>query len=725
MPTTTPPAARPHVGPDSPPDGDRTPRQISGVVQPTIGGGRRGGGAGGGGGSAVVALLGNPNAGKTTLFNRLTGMRAKTANFPGTTLEMRRGIADLEGARVTLLDLPGLYGLGPASKGQNPEEAVADEALRGGAAGLPKPAAAVVVINAASVARHLYLVSQVRESDVPIVVALNMIDVAEREGLSVDAAALSERLGCAVVPISARTGRGLVELRREVETLVAGDVAASPPLPDALAACSSCGGCPHAARHAWASDVAAGSVREMGATARRWAERADALMTHPVAGLVVFAAIMAGLFILIFSTAALPMDLIDAGFAQLGEVVGAYLPAGDFRSFVVDGVIGGVGGMLVFLPQICILFFILTLLEDTGYLARAALVMDRLMCKVGLPGKAFVPMLSAHACAIPAIMSTRVIENPRDRLVSILVIPLLTCSARLPVYAMVTALLFRDDPVLGGLVFFGAYALGIVAALGVAFVLKHSLLPGRARPLVIELPDFRMPSLRVALRTMVDRGLIFVKKAGTVILLISIGLWVLSTYPKLDEARVAEVATPGDAAAYQTLSSAIAEGIGSGDAEVDYDVDELTAERDLIVGKYAVAHSFAGQLGRAVEPVFAPLGFDWQINVGVISSFAAREVVVSTLAIVYGLGEDAAEEPLTLSQTLAKQTHDDGTPVFTLATSLSLLVFFVLAMQCLPTQAIARRETGGWKWPIFQLAYMTVLAYSAALITYQVTAALT
>ena len=718
-------------GPDELPDGERTPRRISGVVQPTIGGGRRGGrgsggvggGGDGGGGEAVVALLGNPNAGKTTLFNRLTGMRAKTANFPGTTLEVRRGLADLENLRVKLLDLPGLYGLGAEANRQNPEESVADEVLRGEAAGLPKPAAAVVVVNAASVARHLYLVSQVRQSDVPIVVALNMIDVAEREGLSVDPAALSAQLGCAVVPISARNGRGLVELRRELESVVLDDRRVSVPVPDALAACSKCGGCPHAARHAWASDVAAGSVREMSATARRWAERADALLTHPVAGLVVFAAIMAGLFVLIFSTAAMPMDLIDAGFARLGEVVGGWLPAGDFRSFVVDGVIGGVGGMLVFLPQICILFFILTLLEDTGYLARAALVMDRLMCKVGLPGKAFVPMLSAHACAIPAIMSTRVIENPRDRLVSILVIPLLTCSARLPVYAMVTALLFRGDPVLGGLVFFGAYALGIVAALGVAFVLKHSLLPGRARPLVIELPDFRMPSLRVALLTTLDRGRIFVKKAGTVILLISVGLWVLSTYPKLDEARFAEIATPGDAAAYQTLSSAIAEGLGSGDAEVD--VEGLTEQRDLIVGKVAVAHSFAGRLGRAVEPVFAPLGFDWQINVGVISSFAAREVVVSTLAIVYGLGEDAAEEPLTLSQTLAKQTHDDGTPVFTLATSLSLLVFFVLAMQCLPTQAVARRETGGWKWPLFQLGYMTALAYGAALVTYQVTAALT
>ncbi len=723
MPTLTPPPSPPPpasspggAGELPPPDGNRTPLRISGVVQPTVSG-RRSGTT-----DAVVALLGNPNAGKTTLFNRLTGMRAKTANYPGTTLEVRRGVADLERLRVTVLDLPGLYGLGEATNQQNPEEAVADDALRGQSPGLPKPAAAIVVINALSVARHLYLVSQVRQTDVPIVVALNMIDVAEREGVSVDIAALREKLGAPVVPISARNGRGLVELRRELEAVVADDKRVSVPVPDELAACSKCGGCPHAARHAWASDVAAGSVREMSASARRWAERADTLLTHPVAGLAVFAAIMAGLFVLIFSTAALPMDLIDGGVAWLQGAIGPWLPAGDVRSFVVDGVIGGVGGILVFLPQICILFFILTLLEDTGYLARAALVMDRMMCKVGLPGKAFVPMLSAHACAIPAIMATRTIENPRDRLVSILVIPLLTCSARLPVYAMITALLFRDDPLMGGLVFFGAYALGIVAALAVAFVLKHSLLPGRARPLVIELPDFRMPSLRVALTTMLDRGMIFIKNAGTVILVISIVLWVLSTYPKLDESRVAEVATPGDAAMLATLDSEIADARAAGQLDT---AAELTESYGLIVGKYEVAHSFAGKLGRAVEPVFAPLGFDWQINVGVITSFAAREVVVSTLAIVYGLGEDAAEEPLTLSETLAKQTHPDGSPVFTLATSLSLLVFFVLAMQCLPTQAVARRETGGWKWPIFQLAYMTVLAYGAAWVVYQVTSALT
>ena len=687
------------------------PVSSSTVIQPTIGRSARAA-------AATVALLGNPNAGKTTLFNRMTGLRAKTANFPGTTLEVRRGPADLESHRVTLLDLPGLYALNTADGAGHPEEAVAARTLLGETPGIERPAAAVVVIDATSVARHLYLVGQVRETDVPMVVALNMIDVAEREGIRVDADALGRQLACPVVPVCARNGRGLVQLRREIESLVADDERVAPPLPEPLAECSRCGGCPHAARHAWASDVAAGSVRTMSAAARRWADRLDHVLTHPVGGLAAFAAVMAGLFVLIFSTAAIPMDLIDAGFAGLGEMVAGLLPEGDFQSFVVDGVIGGVGGVLVFLPQICILFFILTLLEDTGYLARAALVMDRVMSKVGLPGRAFVPMLSAHACAIPAIMSARVIENPRDRLVAILVIPLLTCSARLPVYAMVTALLFRDDPVMGGLVFFGAYVLGIVAALAVALALKLTLLPGKAQPLVIELPDFRRPSLRVALLTTLDRGLIFVKKAGTVILLISMGLWVLSTYPKLPAERLTEVATPADAAVVEQMRAEISAAEAAGDADTAAAVGEALAR---VSGKYEVAYSFAGRLGRAVEPVFAPLGFDWQINVGVISSFAAREVVVSTLAIVYGVGEDAAEEPLTLSQTLAQQTHPDGTPVFTLATSLSLLVFFVLAMQCLPTQAVAKRETGGWKWPLFQVAYMTALAYSAAWVTYAVT----
>ncbi len=334
--------------------------------------------------------------------------------------------------------------------------------------------------------------------------------------------------------------------------------------------------------------------------------------------------------------------------------------------------------------------------------------MERLMRAVGLPGKAFVPMLSAHACAIPGIMAARVIENWRDRLVTIIVLPMLTCSARLPVYAMVAALLFRDSPAKAALVFVGAYLLGVVAALATAWGLKKSLLRGEAEPLVLELPPYRRPSLRNALLTMIDRAFVFLRKAGSIILLISVVLWALATYPKLSE---------------QNLSPAVAAEVDSlraqADASVGTEAEALIAQADHLFAREQLAHSYAGRLGRLAEPVFRPLGFDWKINVGVISSFAAREVIVSTLAIVYGVGEDAAEDGQTLVETMRAQRSPDGTPVYTTATCLSLLVFYVLAMQCLPTQVVTARETGSWKWALFQLVYMTGLAYVAALAVYQ------
>ena len=663
------------------------------------------------GGSAVqcLALIGNPNAGKTTLFNRLTGLRAKTANFPGTTIECRRGRMGLGGQSVTVLDMPGLYGFDAGST----EEIVAAKAVRGELPKWPKPTVAVVVVDATRVGRQLYLVSQVLEMGVPTVVALNMMDVAERERRVLSPDALSAELGVPVVPISARTGRGITELLDRVGEQMKRP-AAPPAVPASLVACTSCSGCPFANRHRWAADVESKAGVADDGRARLRSDALDRVAAHPVFGLLAFAMVTAGLFMATFWLATYPMDWIEQAFSWLGAQVAAVVPEGDFQSLLVDGLIGGVGGVLVFLPQICILFFFMSLLEDTGYLARAALVMDRLMAKVGLPGKAFLPMLTAHACAIPAIMSTRVIEDRRDRLLSILVIPLMTCSARLPVYAMIAALLFADRPLLGGLMFTGAYLLGILAVFVVTFVFRRTILPGKPTPLVLELPDYRMPSLRTALLTVYDRGGIFLRKAGTVILLISVVLWALTNYPKVDSGTVASVASAGDLALLAQLEPAAAAG------------DEAAAEQvDRLVSSYQAEYSAIGRLGRLVEPVFAPLGFDWQINVGVLSSFAAREVIVSTLAIVYGIGEDAAEDPKTLSQTLAAQEHADGTPVFTLATSMSLLVFFVLAMQCLPTQAVTRRETGSWKWAAFQLAYMTILAWTAAFVTYQVVSRLT
>ncbi len=622
-----------------------------------------------------IALVGNPNAGKTTLFNRLTGLRAKTANFPGTTLERRVGTIQLADGPAELEDLPGLYALTAG----NVEERVARDHLIG-ADGAQGASAAVVVVDGTNLARNLYLAGQVRELGIPVLVVLNMMDLAEKEGLRIDVAGLSRELDAPVLAVSARTGAGVEELPLALDSLLDSGRVAEPP-PTALAACSSCAGCSaHAARFDWAEGVA---VRVSQGSARLSAartEQIDRVLTHPVKGLAVFAAIMSAVFIAIFALARYPMNAIEVAFGGLGQAVGSRLPEGDLRSLVVDGVIGGVGGVLVFLPQICILFFFLSVLEDSGYLARAAFVMDRLMARVGLPGKAFVPMLSAHACAIPAIMSTRVIEGRRDRLATILVLPLMTCSARLPVYAIVTAVLFADRPVLGGLTFAFAYALGIVAAILTSWAFRRTILKGETRPLVLEMPTYKMPSLSNALLAMRDRGLVFLGKAGSVILVLSIGMWAMATYPRMPAARDGAVAPAND---QQAL-------------ELEY--------------------SLAGRIGKAVEPVFRPLGFDWKIDVGVLTSFAARETFVSTLAVVYGVSEGDGDTA-SLREVLRSQRRKDGTALFGLATALPLLVFYVLAMQCMATLAITRRETGHWKWAAFQLVYMTALAYAAALVT--------
>jgi ferrous iron transport protein B len=620
-----------------------------------------------------VALVGNPNVGKTTLFNRLTGLRAKTANFPGTTLERRVGTVLLADGPADLEDLPGLYGLTAG----NVEERIARDHLCG-TAGAGGASAAIVLVDGTNLARNLYLAGQVRELGIPLLVVLNMMDLAEKEGVKIDVAALSRELDAPVIALSARTGAGVEELPLALGVLLRSARLSLPP-PATLAACSSCPGCgPHSARFDWAERVAVKVSQGSARLSAARTEQVDRVLTHPVKGLFVFAAIMSAVFIAIFALAQYPMNAIEVAFAALGQAVGRVLPEGDVRSLVTDGVIGGVGGVLVFLPQICILFFFLSILEDSGYLARAAFVMDRLMGKVGLPGKAFVPMLSAHACAIPAIMATRVIEGRRDRLATILVLPLMTCSARLPVYAIVTAVLFADRPLLGGLTFAFAYALGIVMAILTSWLFRRTILRGESRPLVLELPTYKMPSLANALLAMRDRGLVFVSKAGSVILLISLSMWAMATYPRLPAERVANVAAT--------------------------DVQALELE-----------YSMAGRLGKLVEPVFRPLGFDWRMNVGVLTSFAARETFVSTLAVVYGVGSDGETGPL--REALRSQRRSDGTPVFGAATAFPLLVFYVLAMQCLATQAVARRETGSWKWAAFQLGYMTALAYSAAFVT--------
>ena len=647
----------------------------------------------------TLALVGNPNAGKTTLFNALTGLRAKTANFPGTTVERKVGRLHLDHKQIVVVDLPGLYSLDSKS----PDEKLAADALQG-KLGHTAPNAALVVVDATNLERNLFLASQILELKIPVVVALNMMDMARRDGFHIDVAKLREELGCVVVPVSARNDEGIDELKRELDRLVKG---AMPEAVDHVDPnCAGCTGCTFQARYEWTEQI---STRVMDAALIQrsaWTDRLDDYFTHPVFGVGIFVFVMLALFALIFWAAQIPMELIDHLFAGIKSWTASMLPAGDLQSLVSDGVIGGVGGILVFLPQICILFFALSLLEDTGYLSRAAFVMDKIMRKLGLPGKAFVPLLSAHACAIPAIMSTRVIENPRDRLVTILVTPLMACSARIPVYAMVTALLFPHSPWKAALVFTGAYATGVAAALCMAMIFRRTILPGESKPLMIELPPYRVPGLRVALLHTFDRAKIFVKQAGTIILAISLVLWALSYYPK---------STPPVAAVAMTTQAAQLQKSGDTNqaAALLDTANRLTAQNSL-------QNSFAGKIGRVIEPVIEPLGYDWQIGIGIISSFAAREVIVSTLAIVYGVGKDAAESnQSSLYSTLRQAKRTDGTPIFNTATCASLLVFYILAAQCLSTTAVVRRETNSWKWPLFQIAYMTGLAYVAAFIVYQ------
>jgi len=672
---------------------------------------------------ATILLVGNPNTGKTALFNALTGLRAKTANFPGTTVDYRMGRVSQVSRRLKLIDLPGIYSLDALS----PEEEVTERALRGEVGSLAEADVVLLVIDSTHLERNLFLSSEVLEMGRPTVVALTLGDAAEKLGIEADADKLAEELGCPVVQVSARTGDGIDRLRSTLCDVLEEQQQPEidlPTIPEFSGCGPSCRSCPYADRYDWAESVVNRCETATPETHGKTTEAIDGILTHPVVGVLAFMSVMVGVFYLIFSLADLPMGLIEGLFATLGQQVGGFLPVGEMNSLVVDGVIGGVGGVLVFLPQICILFFFITLLEDSGYMARAAFVMEKLMRRVGLPGKAFVPMLSAHACAIPGIMATRVIESRRDRLATILVLPLVTCSARLPVYSMVAVLLFRDEPLLAALLFFAAYALGIVVALVMAFVFKKTLLKGQTRPMVIELPSYRLPSLRNALLTTWDRAKIFCKKAGTVILMISLVLWVLMTYPKQDErdlpgdvsTRVAQFRTEADSRRQQS------ERLAPDSAEAKRlaaEAEELRVKAEMLITQQGLEYSLAGRIGKLVEPLFRPLGFDWKMNVGVVSSFAARETLVSTLAIVYGIGEQGSDDETALSETLRSQTRDDGTAIFSVPTCFSLLVFYVLAMQCLPTQVITRRETGRWGWAILQLGYMTVLAYGVAFATFQ------
>ena len=637
-----------------------------------------------------IALVGNPNTGKTTLFNRLSGARAKTSNFPGTTTAARIGRATLaNGAapiEAEIVDLPGLYRLGLST----PESTICREVLAG--QGLyKKPDAVLVVVDACNLTRNLVLVGELLAYDEPVVVALNMVDLAQRRGLTLDAAALSKEIGCPVVPIVARRGEAVDRLTSIVADVLKGGPSHTPLGLDG-----------DQALEEWADKAVAASVTGVGSGGDSLTQRLDEAFTHPILGVLVFAAVMGGMFWTLFALAQLPMDLIEAVFAQLGSWVNSTLPDGAIRDLAADGIIGGIAGTAVFLPQICLLFFLISLLEDTGYLARAAFVMDRLLCRFGLPGHAFVPLLSSHACALPGIMSARLIPDRRDRLATILVAPLMSCSARLPVYVFLTSMLFVGQPLYAAVAFAGCYLLGALSALVSAAVLRRTLVKGTARPMVLELPSYKVPSFTNALISARDQGFAFLKTAGTIIMAISVVMWWLSAYPTAGAAPEA-VALQQRAAA--TADPAAAQG--------------LLAEADSVQARAQQQQSFAGRLGRFAQPVFAPLGYDWQLTVGVLTSFLAREVFVSTMSVLLGGSDDPDLADTGVIARIRGARRDDGSLLFTPATSASALVFFVLAMQCTSTLAVTRQETGSMKWAGIQLAYMSALAYAAALITYQ------
>ena len=682
----------------------------------------------------VYALVGNPNCGKSTLFNALTGLKQKVGNYPGVTVEKKVGTAySQHGQPITVIDLPGAYSLAARS----PDEAVTRDVLLGRRADTPQPDRILCIVDATNLERNLYLVHQILDLGRPVILVLNMMDVAAQAGLNIRVARLEHELGIPVIPCEAVNGKGVIDLKLAMSradlplSRHAWDIPAAiaPAVAELQASLTAndgkapliaraealllltdqdsvrvAGSTPLSARtteilHGWQKRwegegtdwagslvnsrydaigrIASEVVLTAGQSGPTTSDKIDAFATHPVWGWLMLGAVMTMLFLSIFTLAEYPMNFIDDRMAELSSWVKGAMPPGDLRDLITDGAIAGVGGVIIFLPQILILFFFIGLLESTGYMARAAFIMDRLMSKVGLNGKSFIPLLSSYACAIPGIMATRTIEDQKDRLVTILVAPLMSCSARLPVYLLMIAALVPGDRVplatkVGVMLLM--YALGTFGAFGFAWLFKRTLLKGAPPVMIMELPPYRVPGLRDVALQMFERGWIFLRRAGTVILGISIVLWFLAAYPKAP--------------------------------------DNATEQQQL-------AQSFAGRAGHAIEPAIKPLGFDWQIGIGLISSFAAREVFVSTMGVVFNAGAEDEEDTAPLRQALLDAKWPDGRALFTPLVCFTLMIFYVFAMQCISTIAIVRRETNSWKWPLFQIGYMTGTAWLLGLIVYQ------
>ena len=640
-------------------------------------------------------------------------MRQKVANYSGVTVERKEGFWRLNGSEnsARLIDLPGLYSIDATSL----DEQIARDVLLGKVADLPKPDALIAVVDATNLERNLYLVTQLLEFKIPVVVALTMVDTAEKQSLEIDTEKLAKLLKIPVVGVKATQKQGIKELAEKVSQ--AAKTEATPNfvwLSDADFSDKTSEEDIHLslsdnkvankkifARYNFISDVYQEAVKPKDTLERSVSEKIDGVLTHKIFGLLILIGILLLVFQTIFSWANLPMDLLDKGFGALGDFVHAEMPAGILTDLLVDGVIAGVGGVVVFLPQILLLFLFLSILEDTGYMARAAFLLDKLMSRVGLHGKAFLPLLSSFACAIPGIMAARTIENPKDRLATIMIAPFMSCSARLPVYTLMIAAFFAGQKIfgflsLGAVLILAMYALGIFVAIIVAFILKRTILKSPTPPFVMELPPYRLPNFRTVFQNMFTRAGLFLKRAGTVILAISIILWALTYFPR-------------GAETVQNPKSDV-------QSQEQFKTDEGQMTNDE---GQQLRNSYAGKLGHIIEPVIKPLGFDWKIGVALVASFAAREVLVSTLSIIYNVGKDSDAESPSLISAVRDAKNENGTPAWTPLTALTLMVFFVLAMQCMSTVAVVRRETNSWAWALFMVGYMTGLAYLAAFLTYQ------
>jgi len=708
----------------------------------------------------TIAVVGNPNTGKSTIFNNLTGLRQKTANYPGVTVERHSGRLRLASGDVELIDVPGAYSLAAFS----PDEMVSADVLQGRFANTPKPSAILIVVDAANLRRNLFMATQILELGIPVVIALNMMDLAEKRGITIDIPLLAKQLDTQVVPIVAGYDKGTADIRNALDTAItrrqASDLRITPAIAAAaadlhqqirqqnqsltlleveraiidkdgaaeqrfqqalgnnaialldetrarLAPGGSVAALEARTRYAWIDQVIK-QVEIRAARKRILIDRIDQITSHPLIGALLFFFIMATVFQAVFSWAGPIMDFIDAATASLGSAVAATLPPGALSSLIVDGAIAGVGSVIIFLPQIMILFAFIIFLEDSGYMARAAFLMDRLMRACGLSGQSFIPMLSSFACAVPGIMATRVIPNERDRLATMLAAPFMTCSARLPVYALLIAAFVPDITWLGiinlqGLVLFGLYLLGIVGGIFTALLMKRFALRGPTPTFLIEIPPYRLPNIKSMAIRLLDRGKIFVKRAGTIIFTVAVVIWALVYFPRPTE----------------LLQQYEADRIAAEASLADDKLESRLAAIDNSESAALLEQSYLGRAGRALQPLFAPLGWDWKITSAVIASFPAREVVVAVLGTIYAVGNDVDETDKRLLNRLRNAKNPDGTPVFTMGMAIGLMIFYAFCLQCMATVAIMRRETNGWKWPISAWVYMTSLGYLGALLAYQ------